>query len=305
MRIVHTRKKVFDCDYAFKQKFTLLVWILSILKWKQYGNEVVLYADNETLEKIKEFGFDNLYDEINTDLFENGDMCQDIDFYWFWATPKIIALHYETYHLGNKPVIADMDVVPMSDISRLWNLAQVVVWSNKEYAEFTSIYPKLCELSLGKDYELPEWFTGKAKPLNTGVIYFKNNEHAIEFSNEVLRYVKHNENLKENTRVITMCNAEQRMIGEFVKHKNLTYTTIQPINEGLFNKNAFHSHGYKNYVYGDEALNWHLHLLLAIQKIDINVFSNLINHEFFADEKKYLLENGENFESVKELDRYN
>ena len=112
MRIVHARKQVFDHDSAFKNKFTLLVWILSILKWKEYGNEIVLYSDKITLSRIKKVGFEHLYNEINTDLFENGSQCKGIDFKWFWAMPKILALHYESYHLRNEVAVTDMDVVP-------------------------------------------------------------------------------------------------------------------------------------------------------------------------------------------------
>lgn len=42
-----------------------------------------------------------------------------------------------------------------------------------------------------------------------------------------------------------MCNAEQRMLGELVQAKQLSYSVMQPVNQGLFNRNGFHTHGYK------------------------------------------------------------
>jgi hypothetical protein len=44
---------------------------------------VILYVDAETLEKIKSFGFETLYDEVNSTLLEDPELCADIDFYLF------------------------------------------------------------------------------------------------------------------------------------------------------------------------------------------------------------------------------
>lgn len=304
MRIVHARKKVFIDDAGFKNKFVLLTWILSIIKWKEYGNQVVLYVDKETLANINKIGFGFLYDEINTDLFENGSLCKDIDFRWFWAMPKILALHYENYHLKNQVVVTDMDIVPMSDLSRFWKNSSVCVWSNKEHLEFKTTYPDLEKLSLPKGYSLPKWFTGATKPLNTGVIYFKKNELANEYCNEVFKYVKGNNNCKDNTDCITMCNAEQRMLGEFLQHKGIAYQTLQPINKGIFNKNAFHTHAYKSIINNSNGLIWNLNLLLMIKEKNIYMFNILIENEMFKEEKEYFAKNGYICDSVKELSIY-
>lgn len=288
MRVVHARKRIEKKDCAFTNKFNLLVWALSVLKWKEYGNELVMYADKETLADMKKFGLDKLYDEVNTDLFENGDVCQNIDFYFFWAMPKIISLHYETFHLGNNVLVADQDVVPIRDFSKLYNLADVLVWSNKEMVEDRRLYPPVHKLSLPKDYELPEWFTGDMKPLNTGVIYFRKKNNAIEYCDEVFKYAKCNDNCNNNNRAITMCNAEQRMLGEWLKHKNLTYMTVQPANEGLFNKYAFHTHGYKNIVGNENGTEWHIRLLKMIKECNEDYYNKLLCCELFATEKAIL-----------------
>ena len=285
MRIVQARKRVWNIDYCFANKFNLLVWVLSILKWKEYGNQVVLYTDTETLEEIKKIGFDTLYDEINTELFDKGAICENINFEYYWAMPKIIALHYETYHLGNKNVVvSDQDVVPMKDFNHLFSLADCTVWSNKEHVEVRSIYPRLHELSLPHNYELPKWYKGLARPLNTGLLHFRKNKHAIEFCDEVFKYVKDNTNDKKNTKCIAMCNAEQRMLGEFLNWKGLTYGTIQPNNQGLFNTNAFHTHGYKN-VIGNNNLDWNCKLLNMIKPLNYILYNKLIDNKIFEEEK--------------------
>ena len=113
-----------------------------------------------------------MYNEINTTLLDNNsEVCKEIDFYCFWAMPKLLSYQYEEFTLGNDIVAADTDVVPMSDISRFWKNCNVAVWSNKEHIEFKSLYPSLEKLPKPDGYEFPEWFTGKAKTLNTGIIH--------------------------------------------------------------------------------------------------------------------------------------
>ena len=286
MRIVHARKRCWEKDAAFENKFVLLVWALSAIKWKELGHTTVMYTDNKTLEDMKKFGLDKLYDEINTDLFENGAICENIDFEYFWAMPKIISLHYETYHLGNNVLVSDQDVVPTSDFSRLFNAADVLVWSNKEYVEDRRSYPRLDKLSLPKGYQLPNWYTGKIKPLNTGLIYFRDKTNAIEYCNEVFKYVQGNKNEYGNSKAVTMCNAEQRMMGEWLHHKGYTYMTVQPANEGLFNKNAFHTHGYKNHIKNENGLEWNVKFLNMIRESALWYYNLLIGMDIFKEEKE-------------------
>lgn len=300
MRIVQTRKRVFKHDWAFKNKFTLLVWILSILKWKEYGNQVVLYTDKVTLEEIKKIGFDTLYDEINDTYLEDEEVCKGIDFYCYWAMPKLLALRHEVLDLGNDVVVVDQDVVPMSDVSRMWTNTDIAIWSNKEHVELRGIYPRLSKLSLPKGYKLPEWFTGKAKPLNTGIIHIKDKDIVKLFTDEALAMSKDNHNEHDNTHCQTMCNVEQRLLGEIVKYKGLTYSVMQPINEGLFNKNGFHTHGYKRKVNDTNGKEWHLALLDMIRQSNYTIYEKLINNDLFKEYAECY-----NIPRIKELVIYN
>ena len=304
MRVIHSRKKVFDKDSIFTNKFGLLTWVLSILKWKQFNHEVVLYVDTETLDNIKSFGFETLYDEINQTLLEDPQICEDIDFYLFWAMPKIFSLYHEVVTLGHKALAADTDVVPMRDFSRMYNNSDVLVWSNKEQLYIKSVYPDKEYLSLPHDYKLPNWFCGKAIPLNTGIIHFKDSKKADEYLTEVTKWARHNKNPLNNTNVQTMCNAEQRLIAEMIKHKNWTYNIVQPMNQHLFNKNAFHTHGYKFIKY-DDIQAWNVNFFLMIKELSEDTFNLLINNPLFEEEKAYFEKHGyENRPYVKELEQY-
>lgn len=304
MKVIHARKRVFKADHAFKSKMVLLVWILSILKWKYFGYEVVLYTDKITLEAIKKIGFEHLYDEINLDYLEDENTFKNIDTGAFWALPKLLALHREVCVLGNKALMADQDVVPMSDISRMWTNTDIAVWSNKEFINTYKVYPPLYKLSVPKDYKFPTWFTGKAQPLNTGILHIKDPKILDFYITEVLKYCTNNKNSKNNSVCITMCNAEQRMIGEIVKYKNLTYSVMQPVNKGLFNRNGFHTHGYKGKVKNSNGLTWHLNLLFMIKELDENMFAKLLNLKHFKAESDYINYYGYKCQEVEELSIY-
>lgn len=304
MRIVHSRKKVWNKDYAFQDNFQLLVWILSILKWKDLGHTTVLYTDKETLENIKIIGFDHLYDVIDTDYLEKEENIKNIDFWCFWAMPKILSLKAEI-EKGFNSIVSDVDVVPIKDFENLIQCRDVLVWSNKEYIELRGIYPRLEDLSLPNDYEFPMWFTGRNKPLNTGVIYFKDNYHASGYIDEVIRISKNNHNHKNNTRSQTMCNAEQRMLGEYINYRGLSYNMVQPFDEGLFNKNAFHTHEYKTLLEQNKKILFNINFLIAIKKYDENMYNNLINNELFKEEQRLINKhNITNPVYVKELSQY-
>lgn len=306
MRIVHARSKVFAKDHAFENKFSVLVWILALLKWKEFGHSLVLYTDEFVLNKIKEFKFEHLYDEINTSLLEDKDKTKykNLDFYLYWAMPKLIALWYEKLELNNDVVITDQDVVPMQDWSRFWKSADVTVWSNKEFTEFKATYPALFALSTPENYIFPKWIRGEAKPLNTGVLHIRDPKVVKFYLEAAFGIALNNKNTKNNTNCQTMCNAEQRFLGEVISYKRLSYNTIQPIDKGLFNKNGFHTHGYKAFILNKNGLQWHLNLLLMIKKLDEKMFESLLNHPKFKEEKNYFKENGYTCEVVSELQQY-
>ena len=283
MRVLHARTRVFDKDYAFDSNFSVLVWIFSLLKWKEYGHEVVLYTDNYIFNNIKSLGFDHLYSEINTELLKKSNY-PDIDFLLYWAMPKLIAFKHE-HEMGNKVVVTDQDVVPMSDWSIYLQQADITVWSNKEFPEIQWIYPPIEELSLPDGYTLPRWFTGKNTPLNTGVLYFKSSMWAKMYVDEALKMAVGNKNPKNNSNCITMCNAEQRLLGEWAKWRKLAYQTVQATNDGLFNSRAIHTHGYKSVINSKNERPWTCALLTMIKELDEEMYEHLINMPRFTGER--------------------
>jgi hypothetical protein len=113
-----------------------------------------------------------------------------------------------------------------------------------------------------------------------------------------------NLNPLNNTNCVTMCNVEQRLLGELIEAERGTYNVTQPLNQGLFNRNAIHTHGYKAKVKNATGLKWHLNLLLMIRKLDEQMFESLLEQSMFTQEKNYFEVNGYNCEIVPELQQY-
>lgn len=103
-----------------------------------------------------------------------------------------------------------------------------------------------------------------------------------------------------------MCVAEQLFIGNYVFNNNLSYTCVQPLRQGVFNKNAFHTHSYKAVVYEDRDLSqlWAIDLLLMIKKFNPEHFEKLIVLPEFYAEKLYFDNYGYTWVSVPEFDKY-
>lgn len=302
MRLIHSRKKIYENDAIFSSKFMLLTWITSVIKGNILGYETVMYTDNSTLEKMKEFSIDTLYKEINTEVID-GPLSKDINFKYFWAMPKIISYYYDTVILGHQAVAIDTDLILMKSLTDLWKV-DAVVWSRKEFLEMKSIYPDIKDISLPLNYTLPSWFTGRVRPYNTGILYFKNPEHTKEYAEEVFRWTKNNDNNKKNTVTVTMCNAEQRLFGEFVQYKNLKVKKLLSNNENIVNDKGFHAMGWKGFLKKKLAERWHLNLLQIIKESDENYFNILINHPFFAKEKAFFNQPNYTLPEVKPLQKY-
>ena len=127
----------------------------------------------------------------------------------------------------------------------------------------------------------------------------KDKEIVKLYTDEAIKIATDNHNEHNNTVCQTMCNAEQRLLGEIVQHKGLSYSVMQPMNEGLFNRNGFHTHGYKSRISNNSGKDWHCAILNMIKKCDLTVYSKLINHEWFKEEKEYMKEGYEKPSQLK------
>ncbi len=307
MRIVHARMKVFNLDGAFLDDFILATWMLSALKWKALGNDLIMYTDAETFENMKAVHLDELYDQIDTKSLT--EETENIDLRFFWATPKLASLKKEIKK-GYLPIISDTDVIPMSPkIMELFNNTKdLIVYSTKEFKEFHTIYPRLENISFPENYKLPKWFTGFAKPLNTAVLWFKDQSTAKFYLDEAFKIMIGNQNTKKNSTAQTMCNAEQRLLGEIVNYKSLSFNVVQPIDQGIINSFAIHTHGYKQYFVKydrTQKLAWVLNLLAMIKDLNNEFYNKIINLPIFEAEKLQIENNSNPIPFVEELKIYN
>ena len=288
MRFVHTRKKIFDNDNGwniFSDKYGLLMWYLSALQIKKLGHTAVMYTDEETLEHMKSVHLDELYDIINTDVYKAD--YEGINFRDFWALPKIYAFMYELDNFDNT-VMIDTDLILFKNLN--YNNADVSVWANKEYKEIRGIYCDIKDVSLPVGYTFPDWFNAESQPLNTGILHFRNKQRAKEYCQEIIRFSQNNLNSKGNTQSQLMCFAEQRLLGAYIDGHKMTYMTVQPLNQGVFNKNGFHAlvHKYDLFNYPNKKKDAILSMLLLIRDISPVFYAKISRMDLFKEERAEL-----------------
>lgn len=80
----------------------LLVQLTSVLHWKFHFGAMHLYCDQAHLEKLKQYGIDQLYDSINTEILDDMPRLDQR----YWAFSKI---HVARKLLETQPAIAIID----------------------------------------------------------------------------------------------------------------------------------------------------------------------------------------------------
>lgn len=306
MRVIHSRKYIYD-DSFITDANLLLVWFVSCVLWKYYGYDPVLYTDLHTYELLKEYDIDDLYTEINTKYFEKDSTFRNIDLYHFWASPKLLSLEYELCQLKNKAFAADTDVIPFNNLWRFWNNANIVVWSLCEYRELQAIYPPKEYVSTPANYTYPSWVQYNAQPMNTGIMYFRRIEDAHNYLTAVRQFITNNKNPKNNNTTQSMCVAEQLFLGNYIFNNHIQYTCIQPLNEGICNRNALHTHSYKRILsiqHDKIGWLWDIDLLLILKRYNLPYYNKIINKPLFKQAARFLEKAGDYWISVPELNQY-
>lgn len=274
MKVIHSRwyiknRKEIDA-------LTLLSWYASIIMWHKLGYSLKMYADIPTLEIMKKYFLDELYDEIDTTLLENE---KTIDRELFWAMPKILSYKKETKE-GNDVIVSDTDIIPFIDFKDWFNTYDLVVWSQKEYFGKGSIYLPKEQISTAPNYKYPKWFSWNARPFNTGIIYFKYEKDKKLFIESTFDFIKDFVNNKDNNCLHTMCHVEQRFIAEIAKVNGLKVGTIQQMSDGSLNRNGFHAYIYKN-IADNYMLD--IYLLNLIKENNQSLYERISNLSIFND----------------------
>jgi hypothetical protein len=272
----------------------IIFWYQACLRWKEKGHTLVLYTESNMIEWLKKMSLYDLYDEINTELFDNKD--KRIDYVKFWASPKILSYREEINRGFKDIIIADTDLFPVGNLDSFFVENEVVLWGAEEWAERAyEFYGSYLNVPTPKDFIFPEWMSDKFKELNTGVIWFKDTEKAKEVMDVIIDYMTNNPGHKDgwDLGVMLMCFAEQRMIGAYVLEHKMKIGYLQPKGVQQFNKNAWHLMRYKS-AKSETLYVYEIYLLENIRSKNIELYDKLKEHDRFKSHFEHIERVGEN-----------
>ena len=285
MKVIQSRFYIPNANEGniIQDRTSLLVWFLSVIKWKEFGYEVVLYTDNTTRTKFDELGLSKYYDEI-VELEEDETVNTKV----FWASAKILsAKKFMESHPNEEFMVSDLDFIPLKDPTTFVQCNNDLVTFYKEYVQ---MYNSLENMDINSEYTLPDFYTGNVDPINTCLLYIR--ESLLEiFSNyldielEFMQY--HQEYISGSSANDLMIFAEQRLFTEYLVSIGIEFTYVNPENKSVFNVNGLHTGPYKN-LEKTEYWKWIIWYLKILKEQYPDTYEEIINLELYEDIKKII-----------------
>ena len=196
------------------EDFYLSTIRLSALAWRRYNGPIYLLTDHVGKDYFQRNGFDKIYNGILPIL--DADM-YGIDHQRYWASGKIQALG----KIHAPFVIIDLDLI-------VWRVLDVTGFEvAAAHTENISIntYPGFSFFDMSKKYQFPNDWDETTLPLNTSIMYFKDDAFKNYYASSSIRFMKYERN-SVNDGIRCMVFAEQRILGFCAKAKNKVVKTF-------------------------------------------------------------------------------
>lgn len=213
---IHVYDQFSNIDW---QDEIMFLHLMSILSWKKYMGPIHLYCNSKFLSTLKNYGFENLYDYINTDILDNKP--NDIDYKQYWAFSKLLIMN----KLESPYTLIDTDLY-INDIIEFDYDVDVMMYHKENfsidyeknvYIDFDDLLPeKIKQMNLDKNL----------LPTNTAILHIKNNCFVKEWVDLSSQIARHNPNYYVEHPSAKMCFVEQRLLPILLEKKGLKYNTI-------------------------------------------------------------------------------
>ena len=287
MKVIQSRFYIEKANEGsvIQDRTSLLVWFLSVMKWRELGYEPYLYTDKATKEKFDEIGFSSLYDNII--ILENKDINTEV----FWASAKILsAKKFMESYPNEEFIISDLDYIPLKD-------PKLFVSNNNSlvafYPEYLPMYSPIEYLKINPDYTMPDFFTGTVDPINTCMLYIQKNnlelfDNYLDIELDFMNYHYDFESSQISNDL--MIFVEQQMFTEYLVHNNIDIDFVSPENKSVFNVNGLHSGVYKT-IEKAEYWKWIIWYLKMIKELNGDIYNDIILLDLYSDIKA-IIDNG-------------
>lgn len=287
MKVIQSRFYIEKANEGsvIQDRTSLLVWFLSVMKWRELGYEPYLYTDKATKEKFDEIGFSSLYDNII--ILENKDINAEV----FWASAKILsAKKFMESYPNEEFIISDLDYIPLKD-------PKLFVSNNNSlvafYPEYLPMYSPIEYLKINPDYTMPDFFTGTVDPINTCMLYIQKNnlelfDNYLDIELDFMNYHYDFESSQISNDL--MIFVEQQMFTEYLVHNNIDIDFVSPENKSVFNVNGLHSGVYKT-IEKAEYWKWIIWYLKMIKELNGDIYNDIILLDLYSDIKA-IIDNG-------------
>lgn len=296
MKVIQSRIYIEKANEGavIQDRTSLLVWFLSVLKWKELGYEPILYTDEKTKTEFDKLGLSKLYTEVN--ILENPD---NVNVEVFWASSKIFSIRqFINEHPDEEFIISDLDFIPLKDPKEFASDSNSIV---AFYPEYKEMYPDIKYIKFNPEYKLPDFFKGDIDPINTCLLYIQKNCLSIfkDYLSIEENFISYHYNF-ESGQVSNdlMIFIEQRMFTEYLKYNDINIDFMNPPNKSVFNINGLHTGPYKS-IEKAEYWKWISWYLKIIKKIDESVYESIISLDLYTDIKTIINEKGGIYKNKK------
>lgn len=192
-----------------------LCHLCSILFWKKNFGTIELICNEEYLKKIKFWGLDKYYDDINTKLFENIPHKEKLE--TFWSYPKIYAISHISKYV-NKFCVLDTDLWIYDKIE--FNEDHQLVAYHRESSSYFENGP------YSDPYKyIKEDFDWSVSPVNCAFLYF-NSKNLIENWIQICDKVISEFNSEKSPNSADTIFIEQRLLTSLCKKLNYKFSTL-------------------------------------------------------------------------------
>lgn len=266
-----------------QDRTSLLAWVLSALKWKEFGYELFFYTDVTTKEEFEKLGILKLYDEVKI-IESDYDVNEEV----FWACSKILSeKQFVEEYPDEEFMVSDLDFIPLKDpLSFKTTDNELLIF----YREYLPVYCPLEFLGLNSEYTLPTFFTGKVDPINACFLYIQktNLEMFKQYLDIEIDFMcSHKEFISDLNANDLMMFVEQRLFTEYLVSNDIPITPISPKNKSVFNTSGMHTGPYKT-IENTDYWKWNIWWLKILKEEFQDTYEEIISLELYSDIKEII-----------------